>query len=52
MIPDADLDQLREIFEPLVCDVDSDAFPVITGETLAARVEAAACTTGSPKTRS
>ena len=42
MISDDDLDQLREILAPLVRDVESDEFPVITGETLAARAEAAA----------
>lgn len=36
-----DLDELREIFAPLVADIDADDFPEITTATLAERREAA-----------
>jgi hypothetical protein len=38
----ADLDELREIFHPLIRDIDSDDFPVINAASLAARKDAAA----------
>lgn len=36
-----DIDELREIFQPLTADIDTDDFPDVTTATLAAREEAA-----------
>ncbi len=39
-VTDSDVDQLRQILHPLVCDIEAVPFPRITAASLARREEA------------
>jgi hypothetical protein len=41
-VNDSDVDQLRQILHPLVCDIESEPYPPITAASLARRTEATA----------